>query len=120
MRVHHTSHCQTQTSDVDSDVKITQTCDAILSEQDILKEYDHYLCFYCEQEITSEQQLLEHGITCHGATETPSLFSFPVRPNPILFKCAICGLVKGCEAEIVSHKKSLCKSVKNILDCKIL
>jgi hypothetical protein len=81
---------------------MTQTCEAILSEQDILKEYDHNLCFYCEQEITSKQQLLEYG-----ATETPSLFSFPVSPNPILFNCAICGLVEGCEAEIVIRKKSV-------------
>ena len=107
MRINHMSHCQTQTADVDYDVKITQTCEAILKEQDFLKEYDQYLCFYCEQEITSEQHMLEHSITCHGANDTPSLFSLPVRPKPILFKCAICGLVKSSEAEIVNHKKSI-------------
>ena len=69
--------------------------------------YAKYLCFYCEQEITSEQHMLEHNITCHGANDTPSLFSLPVRPKPILFQCAICGLVKSSEAEIVNHKKSI-------------
>ena len=102
IRVNHMSHCQTQTASVDAEEKITQTC-----ELELLKEIDQYRCFYCEQEISGEQYLLDHRITCHGATEIPSLFSLPVRPTPLLYKCAICGLVKSSEEEILNHKKSV-------------
>jgi chromosome segregation ATPase len=98
--IHETCESFVQTKSVMLVHSYVQTSDDEVFDVEIEK----YLCFYCEQEITSEQQLLEHGITCNGATETPSLFSFPVRPNPILFKCAICGLVKSSEAEIVNHK----------------
>jgi hypothetical protein len=36
-------------------------------------EYEKCSYFLCENEITSELQLLEHRISCHGAAETPSL-----------------------------------------------
>ena len=67
-------------------------------------EYENYSCFYCEKEITSEVPLLEHRISCHGAAETPSLFSCPVRS---LYECVICGLVASCRADMVDHKKSM-------------
>jgi chromosome segregation ATPase len=71
------------------------------------KEYEKYSCFYCEKEIKSEVLLEEHRITCHGATDNPSLFSFPVRSVPHLFKCGICGLVGICKEDIINHKKSV-------------
>ena len=71
------------------------------------KEYEEYSCFYCEKKITSELYLLEHRITCHGATENPSLFSFPIRPMPLLYKCSVCGLVASTKEDIVNHKKSV-------------
>ena len=90
MRVNHMS--QTQTADVVSDEKITQTCETIDSDQEGSKVYEQYSCFYCNKEIASEHHLLEHRVICHGATDTPSLFSFPVRLRPLLYKCVICGL----------------------------
>jgi hypothetical protein len=85
--------------------KAVQTSSISISQ--VSKEYEKYACFYCEKEIASEQNLIEHRVTCHGATETPNLFSFPVRPRPLLFKCIICGLVASSKAEIVNHKKSV-------------
>ena len=70
-------------------------------------ESEKYSCFYCEKEIRSEVHLVEHRIACQGATDNPSLFSFPVRSVPLLFKCGICGLVGICKEDILHHKKSV-------------
>ena len=82
----------------------TQTDVADVIEDD---EFEKYSCFYCEKEIRSEEQLLEHIITCHGATDSPSLFSFPGRPVPLLYKCGVCGLVGSCKEDILNHKRSV-------------
>ena len=44
MRVNHMSHSQTQTADVVSEEKITQTCEAIYKDQESLKVYEQYSC----------------------------------------------------------------------------
>ena len=69
------------------------------------KEYEKYSCFYCEKDIASEAYLLEHKVTCHGAAETPSLFSFPIRSKAIPYKCFICGLVTSTREDMVNPKK---------------
>ena len=76
-------------------------------EEEVSTEFEKYPCFYCDKEIDSELEALEHRVTCHGATDTPSLFSFPVRLRPLLFKCVLCGLVASCETDIVNHKKNV-------------
>ena len=68
-------------------------------------EFEKHKCFYCEKEIKTELHLLEHRESCQGAGGTPSLFSFPVRPKPLLFKSGICGLVASYKEDIVTHKK---------------
>ena len=91
-----TSESETQTSMISK----------ISAHQRIVEqnEYAKYQCFYCEKEIGSKVQLKEHRVTCQGATENPSLFSFPVRS---LYKCVICGLVTFCKADMLDHKKSV-------------
>ena len=79
----------------------SQTSKISLDEKTV---YEKYICFYCEKEIVSEVHLKEHRVNCHGATETPSLFSFTVRS---LYKCVICGLVALCKEDMVNHKKSV-------------
>ena len=120
-RIVHTTSISTQSSLIEFSEK-SQQCiaydfksgNALKTEhsEELInsKEYEKYSCFYCEKDIASEAYLLEHRVTCHGAAETPSLFSFPVRPRALLYKCAICGLVAVCEADIVNHKKSVHKS----------
>ena len=105
----HAANASTQTTIKDIDDKIVQTlnsefpldkCIQMNNESKATMEW-----FYCEKDIGGEEQLLEHRVTCHGAAESPSLFSFPIRA--LLFKCVICGLVKGCEEDIINHKKSV-------------
>ena len=107
----HAANAFTQTTIKDIDDKIVQTlnsefpldkCIQMNNESKATMEW-----FYCEKDIGGEEQLLEHRVTCHGAAESPSLFSFPIRPMALLFKCVICGLVKGCEEDIINHKKSV-------------
>ena len=76
-------------------------------EEEMSDKFEKYPCFYCDKEIVSRLQAIEHRIDCHGATDTPSMFSFPVRLKPMLFKCILCGLVASCETDIVEHKKSM-------------
>ena len=81
--------------------------DKTFQTPEVKKEFENYPCFYCDKDIASELEALEHRVTCHGAADNPSLFSFPVRLSPMLFKCILCGLVASCEADIVKHKKSV-------------
>ena len=78
-------HCKANSSQTDEilvDTKSSQTRKETLIDKTVQtqtndgmsKEYEEYSCFYCEKKITSELYLLEHRITCHGATENPSLF----------------------------------------------
>ena len=50
-------------------------------KEEVSKPYEKYSWFYCKKEISSELQLLEHRVICHGATENPSLFSFPIKAS---------------------------------------
>ena len=68
-------------------------------------ECENFSCFYCENEITSEVNLIEHRVTCQGASETPSLFSFQIRSRAIPYKCVICGLVTSTREDMVNHTK---------------
>ena len=99
----------TQTSTPSMISKFQQTIElkktVKIKEEVISKQFEKYPCFHCDKEIVSHLQSLEHRIICHGATDTPSLFSFPVRPRPLLFKCGICGLVASYKEVIVTHKK---------------
>ena len=95
-RTIHMTNSSTQTSDIQYDDKNVQAYVSKLLEEKNMqtenalktdhteelinsKEYEKYSCFYCEKDIASEAFLLEHSVACHGATEKPSLFSFPVR-----------------------------------------
>ena len=86
--------CSKLTSD-----KAKETCE----EETVELEFEKYPCFYCDREIASELEALEHRVICHGATDTPSMFSFPVRLRPMLFKCVLCGLVASCKVDIVNQ-----------------
>ena len=60
-----------------------KTCQTSLTEpsESLILNKD-YKCFYCDKEIISESYLLQHRLNCHGISETPSLFSLPVRCPP--------------------------------------
>ena len=122
IKLDHFKANSTQTDEIFGETKSAQTRKDILIDKTIqtqpsaadageilrkveCNEYEKYKCFYCEKVIETEQHLLEHRESCHGATDTPSLFSFPVRPRPLLFKCGICGLVASYKEVIVTHKK---------------
>jgi hypothetical protein len=117
VKIDHCKANSSQTDEILMETKFAQTRKDILIDKIVqtqsnfddppVEEYEKYSCFYCEKEITSELHLLEHGIVCLGATENPSLFSFPVRPRPLLYKCVVCGLVTCTKAEMVDLKKSV-------------
>jgi hypothetical protein len=77
----------------------------LIRDKQIGQVYETHQCVYCEKEIVSKQELVEHIVKCHRASETPSLFSLPVRSTAVLFKCAICGLVESLKTDIPNHKK---------------
>ena len=68
-------------------------------------KFESYSCFYCDRKVENEVHLLEHQVTCQGATETPSLFSYAIRSRALLYECAVCGLVGSCKEEMINHKK---------------
>ena len=111
VRTLHMSSVQTQTDEKETKEQKDQTDTRLFKPLNTIqtpkKEFEKYPCFYCVKDITSELQALEHRVECHGATDTPSLFSFPVRQSPMLFKCVLCGLGSSCETDIVDHKKSV-------------
>ena len=101
-----TKSVQTRKEIINDKTVLTETDAADADEiMEMSKEYEKYPCFYCEKEIRSEVHLIEHRVTCPGATDNPSLFSFPIRSVPLLYKCGICGLVGSCKADILYHKK---------------
>ena len=111
-------HCKSNSSQTDEilvETKSSQTRNEALIDDTVQiptnevmsKEYEEYSCFYCELKITSELYLLEHRIRCQGATENPSMFSFTVRPMPLLYQCSLCGLVSSSKEDIMNHKKSV-------------
>ena len=87
----HATNVSTQTIVKDLEDKLVQTFNFEFSLDKCIQTIDESKatneCFYCEQDIVGEQHLLEHRVTCHGATESPSLFSFPIRPKALLYKC---------------------------------
>ena len=103
MRTCHMRNFSSQTQETIMVDKKMET--DLIRDKQIGQVYETHQCFYCEKEIVSKKELVEHIVTCHGASETPSLFSLPVRPRAVLFKCAICGLVESFEADILNHKK---------------
>ena len=48
--------------------------DKTIQTPEVKKELEKYPCFYCDKDITSELQALEHRVTCHGATDTQACF----------------------------------------------
>ena len=112
-KITHFKSTHTQTSPTVVNNKCVQTMgfefssDKSIQTSEVKQKFEKYPCFYCEKDIDSDFQALEHRVTCNGATDTPSLFSFPVRLRPMLFKCVRCGLVASCEEDIVNHKKSV-------------
>ena len=75
------------------------------------KECQKYQCFYCDKEIVSEENMLDHRQRCHGASEYPSLFSLPVRcptvPASLTLqsKCVGCGWTGQCGTDLKNHIK---------------
>ena len=66
------------------------------------KDYENYPCFYCQKDILSEQNMLEHRIRCHGVSDKPSLFSLPIRP-PQTFQQMNLVSWKGLESKKQQH-----------------
>ena len=107
------SHCKDQTCQ-------TSQCDALTEPIESLILNEEYKCFYCDKEIENEKHLIEHRLNCHGVSETPSLFSLPVRCppqqlslalsciNPSVYplsKCGSCGWTGCGGTDLEEHMK---------------
>ena len=103
----HTKRKHKTTSESETQTNANSKTSAFQQTDDEKTEFENYSCFYCENEITSDVNLIEHRLTCQGAAETPSLFSFQIRSRAIPYKCVICGLVTSTREEMVNHKKSV-------------
>ena len=66
------------------------------------KDYENYPCFYCQKDILSEQNMLEHRLRCHGVSDKPSLFSLPIR-QPRTFQQMNLESCKGLESKKQQH-----------------
>jgi DNA repair exonuclease SbcCD ATPase subunit len=113
VRFFHMKNSSSQTDEI-QEIKDIETHEKELEinknlriKEEVSKPYEKYSCFYCQKEIASELQFIEHRVTCQGATENPSLFSFPIRPIPLLFKCIVCGFVSDCKRDLLNHKKRM-------------
>ena len=113
VRAVHLEDKMAQTKEIFHETKLVQTLkiplptshDKSTETNHEKKEFENYSCFFCENEITSEVNIIEHRVECKGATETPSFFSFQIRSRAIPYKCVICGLVTSTRADMVNHKK---------------
>ena len=43
------------------------------------EHFQKYPCFYCDKVIENEELLLKHRLNYHGVSDTPRLFSLPIR-----------------------------------------
>ena len=65
---------QIQSDEIEIEMRDIETIESESEEY-----FEKYACYYCEQDIESQQQLKMHRRRCHGASKVPSLFSLPVR-----------------------------------------
>jgi predicted RNase H-like nuclease (RuvC/YqgF family) len=89
VKLEHYTNNSSQTYDISQETKVTQTSDKIRTDKNIQAsaaddeivtiEFQQFSCFYCDREILSELNMLEHRTLCHGVSDFPSLFSLPVR-----------------------------------------
>ena len=71
-----------QTSEKNRIDKIVQTQTTAPDDTEVTADFESYCCFYCNREISCEQNIDKHRGKCHGVSEFPSLFSLPVRCAP--------------------------------------
>ena len=107
VRFMHMKSSSAHTNEIVTEDKNLETSEAEFNS----KECQKYQCFYCDREIVSEKNMLDHRQICHGASEYPSLFSLPVRcpPVPVSLtqqsKCVGCGWTGQCETDLKNHMK---------------
>ena len=90
LRVHvKLDHCTTnssQTEEIFLESKSVQTREDIqignANQTFVTADFEIYSCFYCHKELVCEQDMNQHRLRCHGASDFPSLFSLPVRCPP--------------------------------------
>ena len=87
MKFFHMKSSSAQTQDILKEDKSVETYSSESNNNSDVREkvlksnkYENYPCFYCQKEIVSEQNMHEHRQRCHGVSDSPSLFSLPIRP----------------------------------------